>query len=101
MEHVLLVPLLELVNSILGIFKLLVVVYVVLSWLVAFNVINTYNRGVFTFISILNRLVDPTLYHIRKFLPNLGGVDLSPIVMILLLTFLQSVITGMRLNLIT
>lgn len=101
MDHVLLVPLLELINSVLGIFKLLVVVYVVASWLVALNVINTNNRGVFTFLAILNRLVDPTLYHIRRFLPNLGGVDLSPIIMILLLTFLQSVVTGMRLNLIT
>lgn len=101
MEQVFLVPLLELVNSIFGIFKFLVIVYVVASWLVAFNVINTQNKGVFTFLSILNRLVDPTLYHIRRFLPNLGGVDLSPIVMILLLTFLQNIITGMRLSLIT
>jgi len=98
--HILLIPLLELLDNILGLYRFVVIVYVIMSWLVGFNIINSQNRGVFIVISIVNRLVEPILYRIRKFIPNLGGIDLSPLIMILLLTFLQGVISTARLNLI-
>lgn len=62
----------------------------ILSWLVAFNVINTQNRFVYIMGDFLHRVTDPALRPIRRFLPNLGGIDLSPIVLILLLIFVRN-----------
>ena len=56
----------------------------ILSWLIAFKIINTSNRFVFVVIDFLYRLTEPALRPIRRFLPNLGGVDISPIVLILI-----------------
>jgi YggT family protein len=60
-----------------------------LSWLVAFNVINTSNRFVYQIGDFLNRATQPALRPIRNILPNLGGIDISPVVLILLLVFIR------------
>jgi len=60
-----------------------------LSWLIAFNVVNTQNRIVFMIGDFLHRITEPALRPIRRFLPNLGGIDISPIVLLLLLFFIQ------------
>ncbi len=70
----------------------IVIIGAVLSWLIAFNVVNTSNRFVYTVADFLYRITEPALRPIRRWLPNLGGIDLSPIVLILALIFLQMVL---------
>ena len=78
-----------LIDSVLGIYMLFLFVWVIISWLVAFNVINTYNRFVAMVMDFLYRLTEPGLRPIRRFMPNLGGIDLSPLVMLLAVQFLR------------
>ena len=66
----------------------------ILSWLVAFNVINTHNNFVRTVLTTLDRLLDPLYRPIRRVLPDLGGIDLSPMVLILVVIFLRDVVLG-------
>ena len=70
----------------------IVIIGAVLSWLIAFNVVNTSNRFVYTVADFLYRITEPALRPIRRWLPNLGGIDISPIVLILALIFLQMVL---------
>ncbi len=65
----------------------------VLSWLIAFNVVNTRNQFVSTVWDVLYRVTEPVLRPIRERLPNLGGLDISPIILLLIIYFIQSVIT--------
>jgi YggT family protein len=81
--NTILIPLLSVIDVALGLYKWAVIISVILSWLVTFNVINTYNRFVHMVISSLNQLVEPALRRIRQFLPVLGGLDLAPIVLLL------------------
>jgi len=74
---------------VIGLYITLVIVQVVLSWLVAFNVINTGNRFVYMVGDFLYRITEPALKPIRRLLPTMGGIDLSPVVLILGLYFLQ------------
>jgi len=69
-----------------------VIAQAILSWLVAFNVINTHNNFVRTVLVTLDRLLDPLLRPIRRFLPDLGGIDLSPAVLIIALIFVRDVL---------
>lgn len=78
-----------LIDQVIGFYITLVIVQVVLSWLVAFNVINTRNRFVYLVGNFLYRITEPALKPIRRVLPNLGGMDLSPVVLILGLYFLR------------
>ncbi|MCK4939082.1 MAG: YggT family protein, partial [Rhodospirillaceae bacterium] len=65
---------------------------VVLSWLIAFNVVNTSNRFVYTIGEIVYRITEPALRPIRNILPNMGNVDLSPVALIMLLWFVESML---------
>jgi len=85
----LLLPVFELISAVINIFIWMLIVSAILSWLTAFGVINRYNRVVATIGDTLYRLTDPILRPIRNILPNLGGVDVSPIVAILVLTFIN------------
>jgi YggT family protein len=85
----LLVPLIEVVNYAIEIFKLIVIVTIVMSWLVAFNVINTRNRAVYMVMDTLYRITEPALRPIRRIMPNTGAIDLSPIVLFLILYLVQ------------
>ncbi len=76
-----------LIDQVIGRYITLVIVQVVLSWLVAFNVVNTRNRFVYLVGDFLYRITEPALKPIRRILPNLGGMDLSPVVLILGLYF--------------
>ena len=82
-------PIAILIYRIIDIYFYIVIANVIISWLVAFNVINTYNQFVAMIFYATRRLTDPLLNPIRRFLPNLGGVDISPIVLILLLLYVQ------------
>jgi YggT family protein len=83
----------------IGFFVLVIDLYIwiviasaVLSWLVAFNVVNTNNRVVLMIGDTLYRLTEPALRPIRNILPNLGGIDISPVILILLLLFVRDVV---------
>ncbi len=78
-----------LIDQVSGLYITLVIIQVVLSWLVAFNVINTSNRFVYMVGDFLYRITEPALKPIRRLLPNMGGIDLSPVVLILGLYFLR------------
>jgi YggT family protein len=79
-----------LIDSIINIYIWLIIINAILSWLVAFNVLNTQNRFVFAVLNATHQLTDPVLNKIRKFIPNLGSIDISPIVLILLLFFIRN-----------
>ena len=85
-------PILALVYVVLDLYKWVLIIYVVLDWLIAFNVINTYNRFVATVRDILARLTEPVLRWIRGFVPAVGGIDLSPLVALLGIWFIQYVL---------
>jgi len=76
-----------LIDQVIGLYITLVIVQVVLSWLVAFNVVNTRNRFVYLVGDFLYRITEPALKPIRRLLPSLGSMDLSPVVLILGLYF--------------
>ena len=78
-----------LVLQILKIYTYVVIANVVISWLIAFNVLNTSNRFVYAILEFTYRLTDPFLNRIRRFLPNLGAFDISPIVLLLLIWFIE------------
>jgi YggT family protein len=85
-----------LADTVISIVIWLLVASAILSWLVAFNVINTRNRFVYTVVDTLYRLTEPMLRPIRRILPNLGGIDLSPLVLILGLQFLSHLLFEYR-----
>lgn len=85
-------PLFWLLNTVIDIYIWLLIAGAILSWLIAFNVVNTHNRFVYLVGDFLHRVTEPALRPIRRVLPNLGGLDLSPLVLILLLLFLQQVL---------
>ena len=78
-----------LIDTVLGIFIMLVFAQVVLSWLVSFNVVNTRNRFVYLVGDFLHRVTEPALRPIRRLLPNFGGLDVSPVVLLVVLYFIQ------------
>ena len=81
-----------LIYRVIDIYIMILVVSVIASWLVAFNVINTRNRFVHIVIDVLGKLTEPVLRPIRRILPSFGGIDLSPLVLLLLLWFLQNLL---------
>jgi YggT family protein len=89
-------PLIEIVIVAIDLYIWAIIISAILSWLIAFDVINTTNRFVYTILDFLWRITEPALRPIRNFLPNLGGIDISPIVLILALFFLQRVLGNVR-----
>ena len=75
--------------QILKIYSYVVIANVVISWLVAFNVLNTQNRFVYSILDLTYRLTEPFLNRIRRFIPNLGAFDISPIILLLLIWFIE------------
>ncbi|WP_339744376.1 YggT family protein [uncultured Maricaulis sp.] len=82
-------------NPILGLLWIIVIVTVVLSWLISFNVVNPHNPFVAMIWRISNTVTEPLLGPIRRVLPNLGGMDFSPVVLLLLISFAQGYIVPM------
>jgi len=78
-----------LVLQILKIYSYVVIANVIISWLIAFNVLNTQNRFVYSFLELTYKLTEPFLNKIRRFLPNLGTLDISPIILLLLIWFIE------------
>ena len=78
-----------LVLQLLKLYSYVVIANVVISWLIAFNVLNTQNRFVYSILEMTYKLTDPILNKIRVFLPNLGSLDISPIILLLLIWFIE------------
>jgi len=78
-------PIIDLIDVLINLYTWVLIIGAILSWLVAFNVVNTRNRFVYTVGDLCYRLTEPALRPIRRMLPNLGGVDISPVILILLL----------------
>ena len=75
--------------QILKLYSYVVIANVIVSWLIAFNILNTQNKFVYSILEFSYRLTDPILNKIRRFLPNLGSLDISPIVLLLLIWFIE------------
>jgi YggT family protein len=82
-------------DSLIGLVVLIVIVNVVISWLVAFDVINLRNPTMYRFVKMLDGVTEPMLRPIRRVLPHLGGIDLSPIILLLLLKATQIIVDGL------
>ena len=82
-------------DNIVSIYIWILIINAIISWLVAFNVLNTSNRFVYSVLDVSYRLTAPPLNYIRRFLPNLGSIDISPVVLILALMFLRNLIFEM------
>ena len=78
-----------LVLQILKLYYYVVLANVLISWLVAFNVLNTQNKFVYSILEMTYRLTDPILNRIRRFLPNLGSLDISPVILLVLIWFIE------------
>ena len=81
---------LDVVMLALNLYVWILIASAVLSWLIAFNVVNTRNQFVSTVWDFLYRITEPALRPIRNMLPNLGGIDISPIVVLLIIFFIRS-----------
>ena len=86
--------LLFLFNSLISLAIFLVIVTAILSWLVAFDVLNLRNPAMYRIVKTLDQLTEPLLRPIRRIMPNLGGIDISPIILLLLLQALRIVVDG-------
>ena len=85
-------PFLWLVDTIINIYIWLLIASAVLSWLIAFNVVNTRNPIVHSVGDFLYRVTEPLLRPIRSMLPHLGGIDVSPVILILIILLIENVI---------
>ena len=81
-----------LLDTIITIYLWVIIINAILSWLVAFNVLNTQNKFVFSVLDVTYKLTDPALNKIRRFIPTFGSIDISPVILILLLIFLRNLI---------
>ena len=91
--HVILGPIFGLIDMVLDLFIWILIIAVVMSWLISFKVVNTTNRFVYLIADFTHRITEPALRPIRRFLPNLGGLDISPIVLLMVIWFLRDVLS--------
>ena len=91
-------PALVLIYHLIELYTWVLIIGVIMSWLIAFNVINLSNQFVRMVYDVVTRLTEPLLGPIRRFLPDLGGVDISPVILILLLYFAKDVIGRLALR---
>ncbi len=79
-------------DNVITLYIWVLIINAIISWLVAFNVLNTGNRFVYSLLDVTYKLTDPPLNFIRRYLPNLGSIDISPIILILALMFLRNLV---------
>lgn len=84
--------LLQFICMVINFYIWIVIISAILSWLIAFNVVNTQNRFVYTVGDALYRLTEPALRPIRRYMPDLGGIDISPVILIFGLIFICNVV---------
>ena len=81
--------LLFLIIQIISLYKFVIIIYIIATWLINFNIINTSNRFVYSLMEALYKLSEPSLRIVRKYIPNFGNIDISPIIVFILLEFSQ------------
>ena len=86
------ISLINFIAMVISLYIWVIIISAVFSWLIAFGVVNTHNQFVYTVVNTLYRLTEPALRPIRQFMPNLGGIDISPVILILLLIFVKDVV---------
>ena len=84
--------LLGLIIQIINLYQLVLLIYIIATWLISFNIVNTSNRLVYGIMGALYRLCEPSLKLVRQYMPNLGSIDISPVIVYLLLWFIKSLI---------
>ena len=85
-------PIVYVLIQIISLYRYILIIAAIFSWLIAFNVVNTRNQFISAVAEFLYRITEPVLAPIRSVMPNLGGIDISPIVLILIIMFIQKVI---------
>jgi YggT family protein len=86
-------------DYLLWILMWIIIIQVILSWLFAFNVLNTSSQGLRTFVDALNRITEPLYRPIRKLLPDFGGIDFSPLIVLILIQILMMLLDGAQASL--
>ena len=84
--------LLGLIIQIINLYKFILLVYIIATWLINFNIVNTSNRFIYSVMDILYKLCEPSLRLVRRYVPLFGNIDISPIIVYLLLWFFQSLL---------
>ena len=84
--------LLGLIIQIINLYQLVLIIYIIFTWLLNFNIINSSNRLIYTLMDGMHRICEPSLNLVRRYLPNFGSIDLSPIVVYLGLWFIKSLL---------
>ena len=90
--QVILGPILGLIDIILGLYVWLLLISIILSWLIMFNLVNTSNRFIYVAGDFLHKVTEPVLRPIRRFIPFIGGMDISPIILLLAIWFVRDFI---------
>ena len=84
--------LLGLIIQIINLYQFVLLIYIITTWLVSFNIINTSNRFVYSVMEVLYRLCEPSLRLVRQYLPSFGSIDISPVIIYLLLWFIKNLL---------
>ena len=85
-------PFLELFLNVIDIYKFILIIWIVLSWLISFNIVNRYQPFVSRLYQFLEQLTDPVLKHIRKYVPLIGSVDVTPVILFIVLNFVKNLL---------
>lgn len=93
-------PMLDFISAVLGLFRWAVILYVIINLLESFKIINPYSQLVYKVHNFLFSIVEPFLAGIRRFLPNFGGIDLSPVVLLLCVSLIDGVISQIMMKII-
>lgn len=99
-EFMLLKSVFDVIDLLLQVLTWIIIIQAVLSWLIAFNVINTHNDFVRSFLNALDRITEPLYRPIRRVLPDFGGIDFSPLVVLLLIAVVRILLGGLAQDLI-
>jgi len=91
----------DIAHYLLNILWLIVIIQFVLSWLIVFNVLNIHSPGVRAFVNAINRITEPMYRPIRRMLPDFGGIDFSPLIVIILIAIAHKLLSGAESSLIT
>jgi YggT family protein len=94
-------PLFRIASIAIDLYIWVIIIGAILSWLIAFNVVNTSNQLVYTIADFMYRITEPALRPIRRIMPNFGGIDISPVILILGLIFLQMVLGNLHRAILT
>jgi len=84
--------LLWLIIEIIQLYQFVLIVYIIATWLIAFNIVNTSNRFVYSVMDILYRLSEPSLRLVRRYIPTFGNIDISPIIVFIVLIFIKKLL---------